>query len=174
MKRSSRLRRPGSRRPETMRPARLGDRGQETTLAQLDAALREPRQPRPHATARAKSWARKDAEDLAPELGRRSDAAKVAAETALAARGREEAASLRALLQAQRDRIGLPIANSMRRSCCCSRTMNASSSVSIGRIAPGACTNWIWRSKGSLVAWRKVTGLSRADLIRSAWFTSGR
>ena len=83
----------------------FGDRGQETTLAQLDAALREPRQPRPHATARAKSWARKDAEDLAPELGRRSDAAKVAAETALAARGREEAASLRALLQAQRDRI---------------------------------------------------------------------
>jgi hypothetical protein len=83
----------------------FGDRGQETTLAQLDAALREPRQPPEHATARARSWARKDAEDLAPELGRRADAARVAAEAALAARGREEAASLRVLLQAQRDRI---------------------------------------------------------------------
>jgi hypothetical protein len=83
----------------------FGDRGQETTLTQLDAALRDPRLPPPHATARARSWARKDAEDLAPELDRRADAAKAVAEAALAARGREQAASLRVLLQGQRDRI---------------------------------------------------------------------
>jgi ERCC4-related helicase len=83
----------------------FGDRGQETTLTQLDAALRDPCQPPPHATARARSWARKDAADLAAELNRRADAAKTAAEAALAARGREEAASLRVLLQAQRNRI---------------------------------------------------------------------
>ena len=83
----------------------FGDRGQESTLAQLDAALRDPRQPPPHAAARAAAWARNDAEDLAPELSRRADAAKAAAETALTARGREEAASLRGLLLAQRDRI---------------------------------------------------------------------
>lgn len=83
----------------------FGDRGQDTTLAQLDAALRDPRRPPPHATARAQAWARKDAEDLAPELARRAEAAQAAAEAALAARGREEATSLRALLLAQRDRI---------------------------------------------------------------------
>lgn len=83
----------------------FGDRGQESTLAQLDASLRDPRRPPPHATARATHWARKDAEDLAPELARRAEAAKVAAQAALADRGREEAASLRGLLLAQRDRI---------------------------------------------------------------------
>lgn len=83
----------------------FGDRGQETTLAQLDTALRDPRRPPPHATARALIWARKDAEDLAPELVRRAEAARVDAEGKLAARGEEEAASLRILLLAQRDRI---------------------------------------------------------------------
>ncbi len=83
----------------------LGERGQETTLAQLEAALRGPRRPPPHATARATEWARKDAEDLAPELSRRAETARAEAEAALAARGREESASLRALLLAQRDRI---------------------------------------------------------------------
>ena len=83
----------------------FGERGQETTLAQLDSALRDPRRPPPHATARALAWARKDAEDLAPELASRAEAARVAAQAALAARGQEEAASLRALLTAQRDRI---------------------------------------------------------------------
>ncbi len=83
----------------------FGDRGQETTLAQLDAALRDPRHPPPHATTRARAWARKDAEDLAPELARRADAARADAEGKLAERGREEAVSLRGLLVAQRDRI---------------------------------------------------------------------
>ena len=83
----------------------FGDRGQETTLAQLDAALRDPRRPPLHATARARAWARKDAEDLAPELARRAEAARTDAEGKLADRGREEAASLRGLLMAQRDRI---------------------------------------------------------------------
>ncbi len=83
----------------------FGDRGQETTLAQLDAALRDPRRPPVHATARALTWARKDAEDLAPELARRAEAARADAEGKLAARGQEEAASLRNLLLAQRDRI---------------------------------------------------------------------
>lgn len=83
----------------------FGDRGQETTMAQLDAALRDPRRPPPHATARATAWARKDAEDLASELARRAEMAREEAEAALTARGREEAASLRGLLIAQRDRI---------------------------------------------------------------------
>lgn len=83
----------------------FGNRGQESTLRQLDEALRDPRRPPPHATARVKAWARKDAEDLAPELTARAEAAKATAQTALADRGREEAASLRALLVAQRDRI---------------------------------------------------------------------
>ena len=83
----------------------FGDRGQETTLAQLDVALRDPRRPPVHATARALTWARKDAEDLAPELARRAEAARADAEGKLAARGEEEAASLRNLLLAQRDRI---------------------------------------------------------------------
>ena len=83
----------------------FGDKGQETTLAQLDTALRDPRRPPTHATARARAWARKDAEDLAPELTRRAEAAQAEAEGKLAARGREEAASLRDLLVAQRHRI---------------------------------------------------------------------
>jgi hypothetical protein len=83
----------------------FGDRGQETTLTQLDAALRDPRQPPSHATARARSWARMDAADLVAELDRRADTAKTTAQAALATRGREEAASLRTLLQAQRNRI---------------------------------------------------------------------
>ena len=83
----------------------LGDRGQETTLAQLGAALRDPRRPPSHAMDRAAHWARKDAEALAPELDRRAEANRAEAEAALAARGREESASLRALLLAQRDRI---------------------------------------------------------------------
>ena len=83
----------------------FGDRGQETTLAQLDAALRDPRRPPTHVTARARGWARKDAEDLAPELARRAEVARAEAEGKLAARGREEAASLRDLLVAQRGRI---------------------------------------------------------------------
>ncbi len=83
----------------------FGDRGQETTLAQLADALRDPRRPPPHATARARAWARRDAEDLAPELARRADAALSEAQAALAARGQEEAESLRTLLTAQRDRI---------------------------------------------------------------------
>lgn len=83
----------------------FGDRGQDSTLRQLDEALRDPRRPPPHATARAKAWARKDAEDLAPELARRAEAAKAAAQAALTDRGKEEAASLRALLVTQRDRI---------------------------------------------------------------------
>ncbi len=83
----------------------FGDRGQETTLAELERALRDPQRPLPQATARVKQWARRDAEDLLPELQRRADAAQAGAEAMLSARGVEEAASLRALLTAQRDRI---------------------------------------------------------------------
>ncbi len=83
----------------------FGERGQETTLAQLDDALRDPHRSPLHATARARAWARKDAEDLAPELTRRAEAARFEAQAALTARGQEEAASLRGLLIAQRDRI---------------------------------------------------------------------
>lgn len=83
----------------------FGDRGQETTLAQLEKALRDPRRPPPRSTGRALAWAPKDAEDLAPELGRRAEAARAEAEAGLAARGQEEAASLEALLRRQRERI---------------------------------------------------------------------
>jgi hypothetical protein len=83
----------------------FGERGQETTLAQLEIALRDPRRPPPHAVARVQNWARKDAEDLAPELRRRGDTATEDARKGLADRGREQASALRDLLAARRKRI---------------------------------------------------------------------
>ena len=83
----------------------FGDRGQETTMSQLDDALRAPRSAPVHAADRVRLWARKDAGDLSVELELRAEAARRDAEAALAERGREEAESLRGLLLAQRKRI---------------------------------------------------------------------
>lgn len=83
----------------------FGARGEETTMAQVEAALRDPRRPPPTAVERVRSWAAKDAADLEPELRRRAAEAREAAAKALAERGEREAADLRALIAAQRGRV---------------------------------------------------------------------
>ena len=82
----------------------LAERGEETTLARLKDALRDPRRP-PPAVERARAWAGRDARDLEPELRRRAEARQAEAERALARRGEEEAEALRRLLLDQRARI---------------------------------------------------------------------
>ncbi|HTW72946.1 MAG TPA: DISARM system SNF2-like helicase DrmD [Acetobacteraceae bacterium] len=83
----------------------FAERGEGTTLAQLEEALRNPRLPLPHAVERARKWAQSDARDLEPELRQRADARRAKVEVELAQRGEEQAASLRTLLEAQRRRI---------------------------------------------------------------------
>lgn len=83
----------------------FGTRGQETTLDQVDAALREPRRPPAKAAERVRTWAAKDAADLEPELRRRAAARREEVARELAERGSAEAAALRQLLEGQRDRI---------------------------------------------------------------------
>jgi hypothetical protein len=83
----------------------FGTRGEETTMAQVEAALRDPRHPPPTILERVRAWAAKDACDLEPELRRRAAEARDAAAKALVERGRREAESLRALIAAQRDRV---------------------------------------------------------------------
>jgi superfamily II DNA or RNA helicase len=83
----------------------FGTRGEETTMAQVEAALRDPRRPPPAAVERVRAWAAKDASDLEPELRRRAAEARETAAKALAERGEREAADLRALIAAQRDRV---------------------------------------------------------------------
>lgn len=83
----------------------FGARGEETTLTQVEAALRDPRRPPPTAVERVRAWAAKDAADLEPELRRRAAEAHEAAAKALAERGEREAADLRALIAAQRARV---------------------------------------------------------------------
>src|SRR5580704_10940809 len=53
--------------------APLGGRGEETTIEQLDRALRDTRRPPATATARVRLLARRDAQDLEPELLRRAE-----------------------------------------------------------------------------------------------------
>jgi ERCC4-related helicase len=83
----------------------FGARGEETTIAQVEVALRDPRRPPSSAIERVRAWAAKDATDLEPELRRRAAEARDAAAKALAERGEREAADLRTLIAAQRDRI---------------------------------------------------------------------
>lgn len=83
----------------------FGTRGDETTMDQVEEALRHPRQPPREAVDRVRKWAEKDAADLEEELHRRAAVARDAAEKALAARGEQEAADLRNLITTQRNRV---------------------------------------------------------------------
>lgn len=83
----------------------FGVRGEETTMTQVEAALRDPRRPPSTAVERARAWAEKDAADLEPELRRRAAAEREAAVAALTERGEREAADLRDLIARQRARI---------------------------------------------------------------------
>ena len=74
-------------------------------MAQVEAALRDPRRPPPTAVERVRAWAAKDAADLEPELRRRAFEAREAAAKALTERGEREATDLRALIAAQRGRV---------------------------------------------------------------------
>ena len=79
----------------------FGTRGEETTMAQVEAALRDPRRPPAGAVDRIRAWAAKDAADLEPELRRRAAEAREDAAKSLAERGEREAADLRDLIAAQ-------------------------------------------------------------------------
>lgn len=87
-----------------------GARGEETTMAQVEAALRDPRRPPAIAIERVRAWASKDAADLEPELRRRAGAAQAAAAADLAEQGEREAKALRDLIAGQRDRISRAVA----------------------------------------------------------------
>ena len=83
----------------------LGERGQETSLDQLEDALRDAREAPPAAVTRLRALARKDAADLEPELRRQAEQRLVEVSRDLQARGEAEAKSLMQLLEAQRNRI---------------------------------------------------------------------
>jgi hypothetical protein len=88
---------------QPLRP--LGTRGEETTMAQLDAALSDPRLVPGPIRARLAQAAASDATDLAPEMESRAAARRRQVEADLIARGEAEATSLQTLLQDQRKRI---------------------------------------------------------------------
>jgi hypothetical protein len=90
-------------RKTPLRP--FATRGEDATLMQLDAALRDPRRPAQTVIDRVRPRAAADAADLESELRRRAADRRAEVVTELAARGAEEAASLRRLLTDQRDRI---------------------------------------------------------------------
>lgn len=83
----------------------LGVRGEDNTLAQLEAALRDPRRVSEAVRHRLAATAADDALSLTGELQRRADLRRVEVEADLAARGEAEAKSLRQLLEDQRTRI---------------------------------------------------------------------
>jgi hypothetical protein len=85
--------------------APLGIRGEETTIEQLERALRDTRRPPATAIARVRLLAKRDAEDLEPELRRRADQRRAEVARDLMRRGDGEARDLARLLEAQRDRI---------------------------------------------------------------------
>jgi superfamily II DNA or RNA helicase len=89
----------------------LGERGQETTLEQLEDALARSRRPSDAVVARALSFAQQDVIDLLPTLEQRSREAIERAERQLAERGQQEASSLKELLERQRKRIEQAEAN---------------------------------------------------------------
>jgi SNF2 family DNA or RNA helicase len=84
----------------------LGERGEDTTLEQLEGAIRDARSIPESVTARVTLLAKQDVADLRPELERRAVAQINKLTKDLIDRGEVEAASLQSLLKAQRDRIG--------------------------------------------------------------------
>jgi hypothetical protein len=85
--------------------APLGIRGEETTVEQLERALRDTRQPPATAIARVRLLVKQDPRDLEPELRRRSEQRRAEIARDLMRRGDAEARDLARLLEAQRDRI---------------------------------------------------------------------
>lgn len=83
----------------------LGTRGEDTTLDQLERALRDARQPSGTAIARLRLLAQKDAQDLEPELRRRAEDRRKEIAGDLGRRGEAEARDLRRLLELRRERI---------------------------------------------------------------------
>ena len=71
----------------------FGTRGDETTIAQVDAALGDPRRPPAAAIERARAWVAKDAAELEPELRRRAAELRAQAARALEADRRRRAAA---------------------------------------------------------------------------------
>jgi hypothetical protein len=84
----------------------LGERGDDTTLEQLEDAIRDARSVSETVTARVTLFAKQDVADLRPELERRAVLQIDKLIKDLMDRGEVEAASLQRLLQGQRDRIG--------------------------------------------------------------------
>jgi hypothetical protein len=84
-----------------------GREAERQTMDSLDRTLDEPRRFEVPAGVRARLLAglSRDIGDLLPELERRAEAAAETAKDRLIERGRTEAASLRALIEAQRRRI---------------------------------------------------------------------
>lgn len=83
----------------------LGTRGEDTTLAQLEAALSDPHTVPKQVRERLAATAADDAESLNDELHRRAETRRAEVEADLASRGEAEASSLRHLLEEQRGRI---------------------------------------------------------------------
>jgi hypothetical protein len=83
----------------------LGTRGEETTLVQLEQALRDTRQPPQSIVDRVRALARQDAQDLESTLRDRAVERQQEVERELGRRGDAEAQSLGQLLEAQRTRI---------------------------------------------------------------------
>jgi hypothetical protein len=88
------------------RPLRpFQEAGEQATLEQLSAALRDAQSAAPNFVARVTAMAAADIGDLAPEIERSALAAKAKARADLNQRGEREAESLRKLIEQQRDRI---------------------------------------------------------------------
>lgn len=83
----------------------LGSRGEETTLEQLEDALKEGREVPAAVGQRVLDFAARDARDLFSTLQARAEERLAQVSNDLRERGSQEAASLHKLLEAQRDRI---------------------------------------------------------------------
>ncbi len=79
--------------------------GEQTTLEQLNIALRDARPARPGVIAQATATAALDIRDLSPEITKRATVAEAEARSDLIQRGQKEAENLRSLIEQQRDRI---------------------------------------------------------------------
>jgi hypothetical protein len=88
---------------KSLRP--LGESGEEKTLNQLEAALRDAREAPGAAVARIQSLVAKDIADLVPALEKIAAERLTTVSAQLQKRGDEEARSLSELLELQRSRI---------------------------------------------------------------------
>jgi hypothetical protein len=82
-----------------------GRAGEETTLAELNEALKAAVMPAPEVVKRLLSSAQRDISELRPILEKRAETASAKAKTDLVEIANKEAASLEALLRAQREQI---------------------------------------------------------------------